>query len=228
MDTIKQPALPFPAAHDEQHVVAYLQKKTGKTISLVVTDNATSMISFRKKAESVALRLHRLFLGADECIFDEIAGFIKNRRCPMHHTKTFISSNRHHLKSASPRRITINTCGKQYDLKPIFERLNSRYFADAVSSAITWGRRSVRRFPTRRTLGTYFEDRNLIRINPVLDSRRVPLFYIEFIVYHEMLHAVMESEVKNGRRSIHAKEFRRREKLFEHYDRAAQWERENR
>jgi hypothetical protein len=97
-----------------------------------------------------------------------------------------------------------------------------------VSSAITWGRRGARRFPARRTLGTYLEERNLIRINPVLDSSRVPLLYLEFIVYHEMLHAVMESEVKNGRRSIHAKEFRRREMLFEQYDRAVQWEREHR
>ena len=228
MDTLKQPTLPFPAAHDEHHVAAYLQKKTGKSISLVVTDNATSMISFRKKAESVALRLHRLFLGADEHVFDEIAGFIKNRTCPMRHTRSFINSNRHHLKSAPPRRITINTCGRHYDLIPIFKDVNRRYFNGAVTSAITWGRRGTRRFPARRTLGTYLEDRNLIRIHPVLDSRRVPLFYIEFILYHEMLHAVMESQVKNGRRSIHAKEFRRREKLFEHYERAAQWERENR
>ena len=228
MDTMQQPALPFPSAHDEHHVVACLQKKTGKTISLVVTDNATSMISFRKKGASVTLRLHRLFLGADERIFDEIAGFIKNRSCPMNHTRIFISSNRHHLKSAAPRRITINTRGRQYDLTPIFDGLNRRYFNGAVSSAITWSRRGARRFPARRTLGTYLEDRNLIRINPVLDSRRVPLFYIEFIVYHEMLHAVMESEVKNGRRSIHAKEFRKREKLFEQYAQAALWERENR
>jgi len=227
MNTLHQPTLPFPAAHDEQHVVSYLQKKTGKIISLVVTENATSMISFRKKAESVALRLHRLFLGADDRIFDEIAGFIKNRRCPMNHTRTFISSNRHHLKSAAPRRITINTCGRQYDLTPIFDGLNRRYFNGAVSSAITWGRRGSRRFPARRTLGTYLEERNLIRINPVLDSRRVPLFYIEFIVYHEMLHAVMESEVKNGRRRIHAKEFHRRERLFERYFQASQWEKEH-
>ena len=176
----------------------------------------------------MALRLHRLFLGSDTCILDEIAGFIKNRRCLMKHTRAFISNNRHALKSPAPRRITIKACGKQYDLTPIFDGLNRRYFDGAVSSAITWGRRGARRFPARRTLGTYLEERNLIRINPVLDSRRVPLLYLEFIVYHEMLHAVMESEVKNGRRSIHAKEFRRREMLFEQYDRAVQWEREHR
>lgn len=228
MKKMHQPALPFPVARDERHIAEYLRQRTGKAVSLVLTDNATSMISFRKKAESVALRLHRLFLGSDTCILDEIAGFIKNRRCPMKHTRAFISNNRHALKSPAPRHITIKACGKQYDLTPIFDGLNRRYFDAAVSSAITWGRRGARRFPARRTLGTYLEERNLIRINPVLDSSRVPLLYLEFIVYHEMLHAVMESEVKNGRRSIHAKEFRRREMLFEQYDRAVQWEREHR
>jgi hypothetical protein len=61
----------------------------------------------------------------------------------------------------------------------------------------------------------------------VLDSRRVPAFYVEFIVYHEMLHAVVESTVKNGRRRIHAREFQEREKLFEHYEKACAWEKEH-
>lgn len=220
--------LPFPVSHDESHVAEYLQKKTGKRIMLVVNDNATSLISFRKREDGVTVRLHRMFLGADERILDEIAGFVKNRRCPMQHTRVFINSNRHKLKSAAPRKVTINARGRRYDLQLIFDRLNARYFSGAVTAAITWGRKGPRRFPARRTLGTYLEERNLIRIHPVLDSRRVPLFYVEFIVYHEMLHAVMESEVKNGRRRIHAKEFKKREMLFEQYAQACQWEREQR
>lgn len=219
--------LPFPVTHDESHVAAYLQKKTGKAIALVLTDNATSMISFRRKGEAVTLRLHRLFLGADERILDEIAGFIKNRRCPMQHTRVFINSNHHKLKSSPPRAITIVTKGRCYDLQLLFDRVNAKYFDESVTAAITWGRKGARRFPARRTLGTYIEDRNIIRIHPVLDSRRIPLYYIEFIVYHEMLHAVMESTVKNGRRRIHAKEFQKREMLFEHYAQACQWEREH-
>ncbi len=219
--------LPFPVAHDEDHVTLYLKKKTGKQVDLVLTDNATSMISFRKKGRAVTLRMHRLFLGAAEPILDEIAGFIKNRRCPMPHTRSFIDKNSHRLKSSPPRKIAITTKGRQYDLSVIFDKVNAQYFSGEVTAAITWGRKGARRFPARRTLGTYLDDKNLIRINPVLDSRRIPRFYIEFIVYHEMLHAVVETEVKNGRRNIHAREFRKREMLFEHYERACQWEREH-
>jgi hypothetical protein len=145
----------------------------------------------------------------------------------MQQTRDFINTNRHKVKASSPRRVTITTRGRYYDLQQLFDGINDKYFSGAVTAAITWGRKGARRFPARRTLGTYMEDRNIIRINPVLDSRRVPLFYIEFIVYHEMLHAVMESRVENGRRRIHAKEFQRREMLFEHYAQACQWEREH-
>ncbi len=219
--------LPFPVTCDESHIVAYLQKKTGSRITLVLTDNATSIISFRKKAGLVNLRLHRLLLGADEHVMEEIAAFIVNRRSSMPYTRTFIDSNRHKLKSSPPRAVTISTRGRCYDLQELFDRINARYFENSVTAAITWGRKGGRRFPARRTLGTYLEDRNLIRIHPVLDSRRVPLFYIEFIVYHEMLHAVMESTVKNGRRRIHVAEFKKREMLFEHYERASKWEKEH-
>ena len=225
---MKQLPLPFAAVRDVGQIAGYLQKRTGKVIALVLTDNATSMISFRRREEDVALRLHRMFLRADESVLDDIAGFIRNRRRPMPRTRAFISRNRHHLKPAPPRKVTIRARGRHYDLDEIFEGLNRRYFGGAVTAAVTWGRKSTRRFPARRTLGTYLEDRNIIRINPFLDSRRVPRFYVEYIVYHEMLHAVMESRVKNGRRRIHACEFRKREKLFEHYELAWQWERDNR
>jgi hypothetical protein len=39
-----------------------------------------------------------------------------------------------------------------------------------------------------------------------------------------MLHADMDVETKNGRRSVHSREFRRREKLFKDYERATAWE----
>jgi hypothetical protein len=64
----------------------------------------------------------------------------------------------------------------------------------------------------------------MIRINPILDSRSVPRYFLEFIVYHEMLHA--DIGIKKGvvRRIIHSSEFKKREKLFKHYEKAINWE----
>ncbi len=66
------------------------------------------------------------------------------------------------------------------------------------------------------------------RINPILDNERVPYYFIEFVVYHEMLHAHIRVQKKNGRRSVHSKEFRDREKMFRDYEDAMAWENRNR
>ena len=77
----------------------------------------------------------------------------------------------------------------------------------------------------KRRLGSFHRDRNLIRINPVLDSKNVPRYFIEYVVYHEMLHAAERVESCVGRQRVHTKEFKRREKVFKYYEQALAWER---
>ncbi len=78
--------------------------------------------------------------------------------------------------------------------------------------------------PAKRTLGSYCLRTNTIRINPVLDRKTVPDYFIGFIVYHEMLHADMGVCRINGRRSVHSSEFRKRERMFKEYEKALAWE----
>jgi hypothetical protein len=67
----------------------------------------------------------------------------------------------------------------------------------------------------------------LIRIHPVLDAADVPRFFVEWIVYHEMLHEIHDMPVVDGRRVYHTREFREAESRFEHYADAVLWERSN-
>ena len=107
--------------------------------------------------------------------------------------------------------------------------VNEEYFEGRVSLSITWGTQSHRRIVKKRRLGSYDRDKNMIRISPILDRRTVPRYFVEFVVYHEMLHADIEIyKGRNGRRLIHTKEFRKREKLFKHYERAIAWEKKMR
>jgi predicted metal-dependent hydrolase len=76
----------------------------------------------------------------------------------------------------------------------------------------------------KRRLGSYQRDRDIIRINPVLDSKRVPRYFLEFIVYHEMLHAAFAVESGSTKQRVHSLEFKRRERLFKNYALALQWE----
>ncbi len=211
--------LNLPFFHDECYLRSYFEKAAGNTISLTLTENSTSMISVKRRGGTVLLRLHRMFLSADTDVLDEITGLIKTRKEKTPNIRKFI---RHNIKyvERKPKRLKIRTDGRFYNLLEIYDFLNNDYFNGMVSAAITWGAKSPRRAARRRTLGSYSKSGKIIRINPVLDSIKVPGYYIEYVVYHEMLHADMDAE--KGR--AHSGEFRKRERLFKHYEKALAWE----
>jgi len=221
---MKQPGLPHLLHNDKNYLTHYFQKRCNKPVMLIITDNATSMISVREKHGGISVRLHRIFLSADERVLDEVAEFIKEKGGRTPAIKAFIRDNKSCLKDSPPRTVTINPQGRFYNLTDIFNALNREYFDDRVASLITWGKRSSRYAVRKRTLGSYKKTTNTIRINPILDRGKVPRYVIEFVVYHEMLHTVIDTVVKNGRRSIHSKEFNNREHEYRNYDKAIEWE----
>ena len=213
---------------NETYLKKIFEKTTGRGIALTITDNSTSMLSVKSKGETLYVRLNRIFLEAGTEVVSEVAEFIKKKRGKTPLISGFIRERREHLKNKTPRRLNLKATGKYYDLLNIFESINRAYFEGSVSSTIAWGKESPRYAVRKRTLGSYSSHTNAIRINPVLDNPRVPRFYIEFIVYHEMLHAFIGVKSKNGRRSIHSKEFREGEKVFKDYEKAMAWEKRNR
>lgn len=214
--------------HNETHLKSIFEKATGRGIALTITDNATSILSVKSKGETLYVRLHRIFLEAGTEVVSEVAEFIKKRRGKTPLVSRFIRERREHLKKKVPRRLNLCTTGKHYDLLNIYESINRAYFEGLISATITWGNKSPRYAVRKRTLGSFSSHTNAIRINPILDNQRVPVFYLEFIVYHEMLHAHIGVKSKNGRRSIHPKEFREGEKVFKDYEKAIAWEKRNR
>ncbi len=191
---------------------------------MTITDNATIMLSMKSKREHVSLRLHRMFLSAGHDVLDELAGYIRNSRIKTPMIRNFIDGNTHNIRKKPPRRITCLHKGKRFNLLEIFNNVNAEYFDGTIASSITWSTRSPRRSVAKRTLGSYSQDMDMIRINPVLDSANVPGYFLAYVVYHEMLHADLNNEPSTGKRTVHSRAFKRREKLFRHYDRAMAWE----
>jgi hypothetical protein len=56
-----------------------------------------------------------------------------------------------------------------------------------------------------------------------LDRKQVPAYLVEYIMYHEMLHMVIPSETKNGKRYIHTPQFQKKEREFAYYEEAKRW-----
>lgn len=91
-----------------------------------------------------------------------------------------------------------------------------------------WGRRRRQRPKEYFVFGTIQEEDRVIRINPLLDQPFVPLWFLEYVLYHEMLHSVVPDEpVRGGKRRVHTEKFNRREREFPGYRRARRWEEEN-
>ncbi len=134
-----------------------------------------------------------------------------------------------HPKLPMQRQLPFRHEGQYFDLRAIFDKLNAKYFDNALRKySITWGRK--RRLPPREyfVFGTIQEDDRVIRIHPSLDADFVPQWFLEYVIYHEMLHSVVPDEPgANGRRRVHTEEFYREERRFRFYRRARQWEEEN-
>ena len=221
-ENAEQMALPF--VHEEDSLRIYFQRTAGKPVSLTITDNSTSLISIRAKEKYVLVRLQRIFLKAGYGVINEIAEFINNRKVKTPLLREFVRQNLNALKKNPCKKTTVKTQGRYHNLKDIHEYVNNKYFGGGISCPITWGFKSSRYCVKRRTLGSYSRHSNLIRINPLLDRKTVPRYFVAFVVYHEMLHADMDLENRNCRRSVHSREFRKRERMFEDYERAIAWE----
>ena len=127
------------------------------------------------------------------------------------------------------RQLQFPTEGEYFDLQTLFDKLNAEYFGNALKGyTITWGRKRKRPPKEYFVFGTIQEEDKMIRIHPLLDAPFVPTWFLEYVVYHEMLHAVVPEEIdEHGRRRVHTREFYRRERKFHCYYRARRWEDEN-
>jgi hypothetical protein len=169
-----------------------------------------------------------MFLHAEDEVLKAVAGFIAGRKECRPAIRHFIRRNSPLPLRPACRRTVLKHHGTVYCLADIFDRVNREYFDSRITAGITWGKNRCGRRPRRMTLGSYCTATNIIRINPLLDRRSVPAYFITFIVYHEMLHADLRAPEGNGRRKLHTKEFCLRERQFASFEKAIAWEKKQR
>jgi predicted metal-dependent hydrolase len=117
------------------------------------------------------------------------------------------------------RKMVSSAQGNTYDLEKIFSRLNRRYFDSTLEKpTITWSQRK-----TRSILGHHDRVYDTITISKSLDSSQVPEWFVEYILYHEMLHIKHAARMINGRRYYHTAAFRLDERRFAKYEDAQSW-----
>ncbi|HEV8577574.1 MAG TPA: hypothetical protein VGX68_00720 [Thermoanaerobaculia bacterium] len=222
------------------HLLRRLNRLTGGRVrSLELTDNSRTILSVRSgrvgNRAPLVLRIHHSFTHAPEDVLQAVAAFVESRRGSDRAREALVVIREHfsaHRTTARSRRLVLRPEGEVFDLREVFADLNQRYFAGHLKADISWGRDHFGP-PHRRSrtsilqLGSYSFEDVLIRVHRLLDSPEVPRYVVESVVYHEMLHADMPPEVRNGRRLFHTPEFRRRERLYRNLWRAERWLAEN-
>jgi hypothetical protein len=202
-----------------------LENAMGRQVDLVLTNNRATIISFSKSKEGVSLRVQRIFAEAPHDVILEIAEYVKKPSIKTPLIYEFFRRNQWRIRKLPRNSRRIEPVGRVYNLQKIFEKLNREYFSNEINAMVTWGACYRKKSVRMRTLGSYNEETKMIRIHPMLDSLQVPRFFVEFVLYHEMLHASLGIRRRtNGRMGIHTKEFKVMERKYRHYDDAVAWE----
>ena len=208
------------ARGSEENLRRFLAESGNCRVDLTLTRNRVSMATVQFISTGhVRLRLHEKFLVAPRDVWDALALYIRK-----HQRKEWdivgdyarsidTSSEKHEVLEHNLRQK-----GELYDLGKIAKDVNRRYFNGRIKYRIGWGndRPQRRRGRKGRSIryGSWSRSTEIIRIHPLLDDKRVPREFVEYIVFHEMLHAVVPSVNSDGRRYDHPHNFKKFEKTF--------------
>ncbi|MDH5511020.1 MAG: hypothetical protein OEZ32_11810 [Nitrospinota bacterium] len=209
-----------------------LQDHLGADFEVILTNNRGTVVSVDRNRTPARARVSRIFNFADSETIRQLGLFISGGGRLPAVVKSFIHER---APALTPRRgggACLRTKGAVYDLGPIAAKVWRRYFSGPLKTRIMWGKHPNPRpkRARRRSIryGTYDRDRDLVTIHPALDCARVPVEFVEYVVYHEMLHKIVPPKVSaDGAVRFHTREFKALERLFEGYDMLMKWQQEN-
>ena len=139
-------------------------------------------------------------------------------------TRESSSSYHETLRKLRGREKKLEPRGAHHDLQAILDTIMVLYaevFSGFNKPEIGWSGKK-----NRCILGFHDGAFNAITINRVLDSERVPLFVVQYIVFHELLHCKHKVLFQRGeslRRTVHPRAFKEDEKKFVLADKAEAW-----
>ncbi|RAL24936.1 hypothetical protein DL240_01630 [Lujinxingia litoralis] len=204
-----------------------MEERLGAVV-LILTDNRRRMVSARRVGQRIEIRAHHMFVGCASEVVDALAtlaqrapGVEAARAC----IRAYIAQNRDTIRFDVDEE-RLQALGEHHDLQAMLDRWRARFPVEALNDiVITWGRYGRGRRSIR--FGSFDFDRRLIRIHPVLDQAWVPDYFVEFVVYHELLHALFPPRQLANRRVVHTRSFREMEERFPRYAEAMAWEQRN-
>ncbi len=218
-----------------QELGAPVQVRFTRSRSTPVQAKALGYGPFKKAG--VDLGLHGFFVEAPAETIGDLGHWLRvgrRARLASQRLDRWIQDQVALLPAKAPRRVRVKTQGACHDLTALMESVRAQEFpahfepesgGSTPLPAITWSQQNVRGKLKSLRLGSYSKERNLVRIHPLLDDSGAPEFFVRYIIFHELLHAVHPSHRSPGGRWVHhSPAFRRRESQYPDFERALRWE----
>ncbi len=195
---------------------AFLNDGARAPISVKFTRNRVTMLSASFAVDGIDLRLHQSFLAAPLAIRKALRTYLRTRRKAAWREVSAFADCIDSERSRPGRRL--RSAGKVFNLEQIRKEINMEFFNDRVKCQVGWGKRAPRRQRWRRrksiSYGSWNAATRTVRVNPLLDSESIPVEFIRYIVFHEMLHSVVPDERTRSRINYHTAQFRKLEHAF--------------
>src|SRR5581483_5827382 len=189
-----------------------------------------TMVSVKWEPHRTKVSLHRMFQSAPDHVMQALGSYIrKEDKSISSEIREFIDKNLSRFDYSH----LINTeelkdKGAVYDLKAIYDKINKMYFKSSLDLRITFFGNGSHKKRTRCTLGLYYDTLKLIKIHRLLDDYMIPEYVVEFVVFHEMLHAICPASIdEKGMYRVHGAQFKKLEERFYAYDKATEWLKKN-
>ncbi len=204
-----------------------LSKIFKKDVELKFKENRVSFLRAKIERTKVKLVLHKVFIDAPEEVFFHLKEYLmKKNRASLKELRKYLASHLKEVDYSDRLKIeNLRPMGKVYNLEDILKDLTKGYFSDLEGLHITFFKK--RKAKTRLTFGSYVRSFKLIKINELLDDEFFPLFFVSYVVYHEILHHLFPVKInEKGKRVVHGKDFKEAEKKYLFYKRAKSFEKE--
>lgn len=234
-----QPLLPFAERErGEGEWRSLLEARLSCTVEVAFGRSRSQPIRARFERDAggrlqrATVRMHRVFAVAPHEVAQAVAAWLHaGRRARRASTllDDWIEQRMATLPPPNRAQSTLQTSGLHHDLAPLVDSLVAGEFAgefvERMLPAIGWGRRGRSRCRHSLRLGSYDLNQHVVRIHAVLDRADVPAWYLRFLLFHELLHAVTPAERDGGGRlRHHGPAFRRRERQYADFARARSFE----
>jgi len=211
----------------------FLTSELGRPVAVRFGRSRRQVIVARRTAGRLDVRMHAVFAEAPEEVRSAVARWLSaGRRARRACAELDAWIERITPQLAPGRRERLRPAGEAHDLVELRDEVLAVDFAgerfERGVPPITWGRRGPRAARRSLQLGSFDGEAWLLRIHPVLDQPGVPRWFVRYVVFHELLHAVLpEEHGPSGRKLHHGPGFRSRERAYDDFERALRWQEEH-